>query len=250
MAFDKSLLGAHRASLIHWFETIDTTMHECVRLAAAGAPSGTVVGSDEQTAGHGRHGRAWDSQRGAGLYVSIVLRIADVIAMQDLPVVTLALGLAAAEAIRTTSGVNCDLRWPNDVLIGDKKCCGILTQLHGSAIVAGVGINVNQAAFPESIHDIATSLAIACGKTISREVLLGNLLDSIETHTSILSREGKHAILRLFEHASSYVRGRRVIVDESQIGTTNGLNDDGFLLLKSDDGVESVILAGGVRPRT
>jgi BirA family transcriptional regulator, biotin operon repressor / biotin---[acetyl-CoA-carboxylase] ligase len=244
MGFDVSLVG-DRAAAIRWFDSIDSTMYEAVRLAAAGAASGTVVGADEQTAGHGRHGRTWDSQRGSGLYVSIVLRILDV-APADIPVVTLALGLAAAEAIRLASGVSCDLRWPNDVLIGEKKCCGILTQLHGTAIVAGVGVNVNQTSFPEGIP--ATSLRIETGRVVSREVVLRNLLEAIDVHTDILAREGKRTILRLFEHASSYVRGRRVIVDDAIAGTTNGLNDDGFLMLRRDDGVSSVIFAGGVRP--
>ena len=246
MAFDLGLLG-DRARTIHWFETIDSTMHEAVRLAASGVPSGTAVVAGEQTAGHGRHGRSWDSPSGEGLYVSIVLRISDM-ALHDLPVVTLALGLAAAEAIRSASGIVCDLRWPNDVLIREKKCCGILTQLHGAAIVAGVGVNVNQTAFPETIRESATSLRIASGHEVSPESVLANLLDSIDAHAAILSRDGKQAILRLFEQASSYVRGRRVAVDDSLKGTTNGLTAEGFLLLKRDDGVESVIYAGGVRP--
>jgi BirA family transcriptional regulator, biotin operon repressor / biotin---[acetyl-CoA-carboxylase] ligase len=247
MGFDVDLLGAGRARAIRWFDTIDSTMHEAVRLASEGAPSGTAVVAGEQTAGQGRHGRRWDSQPGTGLYVSIVLRVSGV-ALSELPVVTLALGLAAAHAIRLASAVNCDLRWPNDVLIGDKKCCGILTQLHGMAIVAGIGVNINQTAFPGEIEKVATSLRLASGAEIPRELVLRHLLDSIDTHIEILRNQGKQAILRLFEQASSYVRGRRVIVDESLQGTTHGLTPDGFLLLLRDDGVESVIYAGGVRP--
>ena len=95
-------------------------------------------------------------------------------AATDVPVVTLALGLAAADAITRTCGVACDLRWPNDVLIQDKdkakKCCGILTQLHSQAIVAGIGINVNHAHFPDEISQLATSLRIATGREQSREL--------------------------------------------------------------------------------
>ncbi len=102
-------------------------MIEAGRLAAAGAPSGTVLGAEEQTAGYGRHGRSWHSEPGSGLYVSIILRRH--FAPATLPVVTLALGLAAHEAIHKSTDLACDLRWPNDVLIQSKKCAGILTQI-------------------------------------------------------------------------------------------------------------------------
>ena len=246
MPFDKIATGLDPA-LIHWFGSIDSTMHEAARLAHAGAPSGALVGADEQTAGLGRQGHAWHSETESGLYVSLVLRIP--VLPADIPVVTLALGLAAADAITKTAGVACDLRWPNDVLIKGKKACGILTQLHGTAIVAGIGVNVNHTHFPAPIDALATSLRLASGRAHSRETLLGHLAAGVESFTGILVHGGKSELLRLFENASSYVRGRRVIVDESVRGTTAGLNADGFLVLRKDDGVETLILAGGVRPQ-
>lgn len=236
------------AHLMHWSDSVDSTMHEAARLANAGAPSGTVVGADEQTAGQGRQGRAWHSEKGAGLYVSLILRPQG-IAVADVPLVTMALGLAAADAITATSGIACDLRWPNDILIQDKKCCGILTQLHGSAIVAGIGINVNHASFPPDLASIATSLRLESGGTrVPREKLLGALWHAAQSYLRILETDGKQAILRLFANASSYVRGRRVIVDDSLLGVTAGLDPNGFLILRKDDGTETTILAGGVRP--
>lgn len=233
-------------ALIHWFDSLDSTMHEAVRLAHRGAPSGTIVGANEQTAGQGRQGHTWHSKKEAGLYVSFILRLP--IALNSIPVVTLALGLAAADAITKTASLACDLRWPNDVLINGKKVCGILTQLHGQAIVAGIGINVNHSSFPEELAPLATSLRLETGQFQTRETLLDNLADSIETFTGILVKAGKPALLSLFENASSFVRGRRVIVDDAMEGTTAGLNPDGFLILKKDDGQETLILAGGVRP--
>lgn len=231
---------------IHWFASIDSTMHEAVRLALHGARTGTIVGADEQTQGQGRQGHSWHSEKDAGLYVSFILRVP--VAAADVPVMTLALGLAAAEAITKTAGLACDLKWPNDVLINGRKCCGILTQLHGKAIVAGVGINVNHSIFPAEVGQPATSLLLATGHEQSREVLLGHLAAAIDTFTNILVQDGKTAILRLFEHASSYVRGRRVVVEDSMIGTTAGLDSNGFLVLQKDDGAETLVLAGGVRP--
>lgn len=234
---------------IRWFETIDSTMHEAARLAARGAASGSVVGAEEQTAGLGRQGHSWHSEREAGLYLSMVLRLT--LPGDAVPLVTLTLGLAAAEAIAQVSGIACDLRWPNDVLTGGRKCAGILVQLDPPAIVAGIGINVNHASFPADIAALATSLRIASGRLQSREDLVVRLLESIDAHCRILTEQGKDAILQSFTHASSFVSGRRVIVDlghETVEGVTEGLDSCGFLLLRRRDGRQSVILAGGVRP--
>jgi BirA family biotin operon repressor/biotin-[acetyl-CoA-carboxylase] ligase len=207
------------------------------------------VGADEQTAGQGRYGRVWHSEPGAGLYVSIVLR--NPFPADALPVVTLALGLATSEAILKATDVSCDLRWPNDVLIQSRKCAGILTQLEGSAIIAGIGINVNHAAFPDELTAIATSLRMATGREHSRERLLVELVSSVTNFCSLLEQQGREPILEMFSRASSFVYGRRVYVDQGDAmlqGTTAGLDPSGFLVLRGDDGKQNVIIAGGVRP--
>jgi len=242
----RSSLPDHK---IYWHPSIASTMTEASRLAAAGCESGTVVGADEQTSGQGRYGRVWHSEPGAGLYVSIVLR--HPFPPDALPVVTLALGLATSEAILRATDVSPDLRWPNDVLIQSKKCAGILTQLEGSAIIAGIGINVNHAAFPDELSAIATSLRIATGSVHSRERLLVELVSSVTNFCSLLEKQGREPILEMFSRASSFVYGRRVYVDQGDAmlhGTTAGLNPSGFLMLHGDDGKQSVIIAGGVRP--
>ena len=240
-------LGGRR---IEWHRSLATTMTEAARLAAEGCESGTVVGADEQTAGHGRHGRAWHSEAGAGLYVSIVLRYT--FAPDDLPAVTLALGLAGADAILKTTDLGCDLRWPNDVLIQSKKCGGILARMEGTAIIAGIGINVNHASFPRELEKIATSLRIASsGRMHSREQLLVELVNGVDNYCALLEREGRKPILEMFARASSFVNGRRVDVDLGSSvvrGTTAGLNESGFLILRRDDGSENVVMNGGVRP--
>lgn len=242
----QSELGSHR---IHWHRTLGSTMTEASRLAAAGCESGTVVGADEQTSGQGRYGRVWHSEPGAGLYVSIVL--GNPFPADALPVVTLALGLATSEAILKACDVPSDLRWPNDVLIQSRKCAGILTQLEGPAIIAGIGINVNHAAFPEELSAVATSLRIATGRVHSRERLLVELVSSVTSFCTLLEREGREPVLEMFSRASSFVYGRRVYVDQGNAmlhGTTAGLNPSGFLMLLGDDGKQNVIIAGGVRP--
>lgn len=232
-----------------WLEQTDSTMLDAARLAAGGCPSGTVVGAEEQTAGQGRHGRSWRSDREDGLYFSTVLRLPLPPAQQ--PMVTMAVGLAVADAIANTTGVAVDLRWPNDVLLGDRKLCGILVQQHNSALVCGIGININQLSFPEELMPIATSLRMAAGRTLAREPILIEVLRSMDRHLEILVNQGVPAILQLFTAASSYVSGRRVVVEQGDRllhGTTAGLDANGFLLLRQDDGSQTLILAGGVRP--
>ena len=234
---------------IEWHTTIGSTMTAASQLVESGAPAGTLVGAEEQTAGQGRHGRSWHYEPGSGLYVSIILRRRFTPA--TLPVVTLALGLAVRDAILKTTDLACDLRWPNDVLMESKKCAGILTTLESSAIIAGIGINVNHSSFTAELTGIATSLRIASGRVHSREHLLLHLLSGIETHCDLLEKQGRAPVLEAFARASSYVSGRRVCVDQEGSllrGTTAGLNDSGFLILRGDDGANKLIVAGGVRP--
>ena len=224
-------------------------MTEAARLAVNGCLHGTVVGADEQTAGVGRYGRHWHSEPDAGIYMSVVLRLP--FGSETLPFVTLALGLAVAEAIEKSTGVACDLRWPNDILIGPKKVCGILAQLEAPSVIAGIGINVNHAAFPDDISEIATSLRIASGRAQQREQIIAEILPAIDTHCSILETQGKEPILKMFTQASSYVQGRRVMVDLADsvlTGVTAGLNSSGFLMVRDDNGKQHQIVAGGVRP--
>ncbi len=229
-------------------DTIDSTMRRAAELARAGCPAGTVVAAREQTAGQGRLGRTWDSRPG-GLYFTIVLRPR--LEPAQVPLATLALGLATADTLQTFCGVAADLRWPNDVLIGDRKLAGILAQFQEGALLAGVGVNVNQKTFPPEIAGIATSLVLETGAEQNPEFLLSALAGSIESHLRILETSGAAAVLRLFESASSYVLGRRVTVETpaGEIrGTTAGLTPEGFLLVRSDTGEQTVITAGGVRP--
>jgi BirA family biotin operon repressor/biotin-[acetyl-CoA-carboxylase] ligase len=234
---------------IIWVKETDSTMHDAARLAFMGCASGTVVGASAQTAGQGRLGRKWHSVPDAGLYFSVVLRLS--LPPDHLPVVTLAAGLAAAEGITAAGGLAVDLRWPNDVLIGEKKVCGILIEQHQSALVCGIGINVSHTGFPPELEPIATSLYLAGARSVKSEDLLVAVLESLDRHVLLLAEKGLEPVLALFAQASSYVSGRRVVVDQedTQIrGVTDGLDPNGFLWVRQDDGVRKLILAGGVRP--
>lgn len=233
---------------IHFYPSLGSTMVEAGKLAAAGAPHGTVVLADEQTAGVGRLGRSWHSEAGTGIYCSILLRLE--LPPDEVPIATLLLGLATADAIQLATSLACDLRWPNDVLIDERKAAGILAQLTGGTVIAGIGINVNQTELPADLRTPATSLRLASGgRQHSREDLVVHLLHSIDSFCEVL-RDGGHAsILRAFTAASSYAMHRRVLVEETgRRGVTAGLDENGFLLVRYESGQLARIAAGGVRP--
>ncbi|PYT33403.1 MAG: biotin--[acetyl-CoA-carboxylase] ligase [Acidobacteria bacterium] len=250
MPFDLEFVRQHWPQPVFYLATIDSTMLEAARLAEAGGPHGAVVVADEQTAGQGRHGHTWHSEPNSGLYVSIVLR--PVVQADSLPVLTLALGLAAADAIAETMGLTCDLRWPNDVMLEGRKVAGILVQLLDSAAIAGIGVNVNHAGFPAEIAADATSLRIVSNRTHSREQLLVTLLGAADRYCGLLAGPGgKEKILMEFSRRSSYARNMRVKVDQGASvleGVTAGLDPSGFLIVRRDDGTQQLVLAGGVRP--
>jgi BirA family transcriptional regulator, biotin operon repressor / biotin---[acetyl-CoA-carboxylase] ligase len=218
---------------IDYYPAIGSTMEAAARLE-----TGSAAIAEEQTSGQGRHGHTWHSEPGVGIYCSI--------ALEPRPVLTLALGLAVVEAIAVSTGLTCDLRWPNDAMLGGKKVVGILVQLMDGKAVAGIGINVNHGAFPPELAGEATSLRLEAGHEFDREAILIALLRAADHFL----KYDQETILRLFTQASSYAVGRRVRVERPEgvlEGVTAGLDPDGFLLVRADDGTETRILTGGVR---
>ena len=223
------LRRAFPARRIEYYAVIDSTMR-----AAVGLEPGSVVLAGEQTAGQGRHGRRWHSEPASGIYCSVVLK--------PVPALTLALGLATADAIARATGLVCDLRWPNDVMLAGKKVAGILVR----NAIAGIGINVNQTSFPAELAFEATSLRLHTDAPVSLTGIMLALLPAIDAFVEL----DKDTILRRFARASSYAAGRRVTVAQPDgiiEGTTAGLDPAGFLIVRKDDGTDTLILAGGVR---
>lgn len=241
-------------SQIHHYYKIGSTNDAAMEAAAGGAPEGSVFLAEEQTAGKGRGGSQWHSARSSGIYGSVVLR-------PNLPpsealVLSLAAGLAVHAAIQAIdSRLTPDLKWPNDVLLDGKKFCGILTEMNAEVtrvrhVVVGVGINVNQRKFPDDVCDTATSLLLESGSEWSRVELTAALLKSLDReYRELLEKPGAHdSILRRFAELSSYVRGRRVRIEENGAfeGVTEGLDARGFLQVRTAHGLRTV-LSGTVR---
>ena len=241
---------------IHHYYKIGSTNLAAMEAAAAGAPQGSVFVAEEQTAGRGRGANRWHSARSAGIYCSVVLR--PNLPPSDALILSLAAGLAVEAAVRAIdSRLHPDLKWPNDVLLNDKKVCGILTEMNAEAtrvrhVVIGVGINVNQQKFPEDLRDVATSLRIESGREWSRVELLGALLKSLDReYRDLLEKpHAREAVLRRFAEHSSYVRGRNVHIEENGgfEGVTEGLDASGFLRVRTSHGTRTV-LSGTVRAK-
>src|ERR1044071_10154085 len=170
------------------FESLPSTNTELARMASAGAEEGLAIVADEQPAGRGRLQRAWSSPKGAGLYFSILLR--PQIPVDQWPLITFAAALAVGDALHEAAGVQTDIKWPNDLLSGERKICGILAEAidtpDGRAVIVGIGINLTQDAFPPELIDVATSVAEASGRPVDLDQILTALLDALSRWYSVL----------------------------------------------------------------
>lgn len=259
-ALETALAGSIFAGKLHFAPVTDSTNNDAMTAARSGAPHGSVWFADEQLAGRGRGGHAWRSAAGDGLYASTLLRLG--VPTDRLLLLPLVAGLAAAEAIRSVCGLVIDLRWPNDLLIGARKTGGILVEAGSEArseagpktgpagfAVVGIGINVHQHSFEPGLATPATSLDLACGRAISRQLLLIALLESLEREVRGLhDGASAAAIPARVEAASTWVRGRNVEVHGPQacIGVTVGLDEHGFLRVETAAGLVTV-QTGGIR---
>jgi len=251
-ALDAALAGSAFAGKIHFAPVTGSTNSDGMAAGRSRAPHGSVWLADEQHAGRGRGGHVWHSAPGQGLYVSVLLRL-DLPAVR-LPLLPLVAGLAAAEAIRAVSGLTVDLRWPNDLLIGPRKAGGILAEARSERglvdfAVVGIGINVHQRDFDPELSTPGTSLDIEAGTRVSRQTLLLSLLESLERETlGLLDPAAAHAIPARVAGASTWVEGRPVEVHGPQAcsGVTAGLDEYGFLLVRTAAGLVTV-QTGGIR---
>lgn len=246
-------LGANEIGqrVVHYFRT-GSTNDDAFKLAMRGAPHGTVVLAEEQTAGRGRYGRTWVSEKSVGIYSSTLLR--PPLSPAAAPILTLAAGVAVARAIASATGLAPDIRWPNDILLNGKKVSGILTEMQAEldrmhAVVLGIGINVNQREMPPEIRAISTSLRRETGLVYSRAQVLVAMLKELERAYKMLLAEGNGAVVKAFTELSSFARGKKIRVSspaEQFEATTAGLEPSGALRVTREDGREETLVAGEI----
>ena len=254
----RALDGTIFSGKLRHFPIIDSTNLQAMREATRGAEHGTVYVADAQSAGRGRGAHTWHSAPGDGLYCSILLRPHSALAPTDALWLSLATGLAVANAVESVTAQRADIRWPNDLLLGEKKFCGILAEMSAEGervrhAVIGIGININHAAFPVELQALATSLRIASGRTWPRALILAALLRALQTELAALlaandTQTAHTEILQRLRRQSTWMEGKRVHVDEAEgyTGLTAGLNAQGFLQVQTAAGMRTV-LSGGVR---
>jgi BirA family transcriptional regulator, biotin operon repressor / biotin---[acetyl-CoA-carboxylase] ligase len=244
------------ADHLHHFYKVGSTNTAAMSAAAEGAPEGSVFLAEQQTAGRGRGSHSWESARSAGIYCSVILR--PKLPPSEVLVLALALGLAVRSAIKVLDPqIDVDLKWPNDVLIEGKKVCGILTEMNAEAtrvryVVVGIGLNVNHESFPKDLQSGAISLRLAVGHEWSRVEVAATLLKSLNReYRSLLEQQNaRQSILQRFAEHSTWVLGKQVCIQENEgssiTGVTQGLDDRGFLLVRTQQGLQTVF-SGSVR---
>jgi BirA family biotin operon repressor/biotin-[acetyl-CoA-carboxylase] ligase len=228
------------------------------------APEGTVFIADEQTAGRGRKGHTWHSERDAGIYCSFLIH--PPLSPGDTLWLSLLAGVAVQDAVREITGLQPDIRWPNDLLLDDKKFAGVLTEMSSEGgkvnyAVVGIGINVNHGSFPPDLHTMATSLRLESGREWQRLDLVAALIRALDREYRALLRAMSspirtpalrfEPIMRRVESRSSYALGKLVEVNEDggYSGITDGLDPRGFLRVRTDNGLR-IVISGSVRPLT
>lgn len=240
---------------IYFYEETDTTNNRARELALEGAPEGTLVVAEKQTAGRGRRGKVWESPLGTGIWMSLVLR--PQIMPAEASVLTLLCGLATAEAIEAETGLSAGIKWPNDILINGKKAVGILTEMDCEMsevhfVIPGIGINVNTASFPPEIAEIATSLYLECGKTVSRRRLVHKVLERLEEHYETFLWTGSFAAMLedYRKHCITLGKEVHVLGREPFFAEALDITPEGELLVRrADNGKEEVVFSGEVSIR-
>lgn len=241
---------------LRFFSEVDSTNDIALTLALDGAPEGTTILAEAQSAGRGRRGHTWFSPPGAGLYLSSVVRAA--LAGGHLSLITIAAGVAVAEAVTSVTGLPVELKWPNDVVLGRpwRKLAGLLGESVGAgavvdAVVIGVGINLRSAAYPPDIAGRATSIETELGRAVDRAPLLAELLARLRARVADV-RDGRGGEVcdawRRYGRAGlarAPVRWHNHDLDQEHRGATRDIDEDGALLVECGGRVERLV-AGDV----
>lgn len=252
----KSVIKTERAGQnLVYLNQVDSTNNEARRQAEQGAPDGTLVVAELQTAGKGRRGRFWTSPPGTGIWMSLLLR--PDFAPEHASSLTLVAAMAVETGIREATGLDCQIKWPNDIVLEGKKICGILTEMSTEEdcirhVVVGIGINVNIEEFPEEIGATATSLAIVSGSTIKRAPLVDAVMRAWEQYYAQFQRTLDMSGLKQVynEHLVNLGREVKVLAPRGEYsGISHGINDGGELLVELESKEMRSVISGEVSVR-
>ena len=220
-----------------------------------GAPKeGAMIVADSQNAGRGRSGHTWKSPAGTSIALSVLLKpdVND----NSIPIVTLIAALAVSETVKKVCNLDTKIKWPNDIIVGGRKICGILTELDitdgRKSLILGVGINVNQQSFPDDISDIATSLLIETGVEVDRALVVSTFAEALEKYYKKFLITGNMSLLKNEYEKLLINIGKEVkVLDplENITGIARGIDDNGELLVETKEGVVRHVYAGEVSVR-
>ena len=236
------------------FDTLDSTNDHAKALAKKESVHGTLITADTQTAGKGRRGRVWQSPKGSTISMSLCLE--PKLPTDRVAGLTLVMALAVAEAVREVAKLEPQIKWPNDIVVNNKKICGILTEMcfveNHYVVVIGVGINVNTDSFPEEIRETASSLKIEAGREVSREKLIAAVLKYFEGFYEQYEQTMDLSLLKAHYEKMLANKGREVRVLDPQApytGVAKGITSEGNLVVICEDGIEKEVCSGEVSVR-
>jgi BirA family transcriptional regulator, biotin operon repressor / biotin---[acetyl-CoA-carboxylase] ligase len=239
---------------LFWYDEVDSTNNIALKMAGEGAASGTIILADSQTSGRGRLNRNWVSPSGRNIYFSIILK--PNLSLEIYPKITMAVGVGVCRSLAKTTRLKPQLKWPNDIFLGNRKLAGILTESgplqKGSIpwVVVGVGVNIliTSAEFSTELREKATSLLIHCGKSFSRGEILLQVVGEIKKAVKELQDNGFESLLADWQKLDA-TKGKHLSwsCSEKEIhGISLGPDKDGFLRLLDDSGKEHQVVSGTI----
>lgn len=248
------LKNKYIGQIVERHDKIDSTNIRAKEWAKSGAAEGCIVLADTQSAGKGRLGRTWLSPKGTGIWMSIVLR--PHIRLQQIPQITLVAGMSMRKAISDITGLEAKIKWPNDIVVGEKKVCGILTEMAAKAnqveyVVVGIGVNVNNKSFDDTIPH-ATSLTLEGGCTYDREEIIKQFAQIFEEYYEVFLQTGNlSALMKEYkDHCINLDKQVRISNNqEDYIAYVEDVDSNGSLIIKRADGRCETIFTGEVSVR-
>ena len=242
-------------SRLEYFDETDSTNNQARRLAETGAPHGTLVVADCQTAGKGRRGRSWVSPHGTGIWMSVLLR--PTFSPVYASMLTLLAGMAVVKGVRCATGLVPMIKWPNDAVLNEKKICGILTEMSTEDdviryVVTGIGINVNTEEFPPELAKTATSLKLELGENVKRSRIIAAVMEALEEYYEVFVKTCDMSGLKEAYDGMLANKGRQVCVLDPRgeyRGTALGIDEKGSLLVEREDGSVTAVISGEVSVR-